>query len=159
MNCRHNSTGSLLARAATGRNAYGMLAVLVCAVVAGGCGSHGPTATPVSGTVTYKGQPLTSGTVMFSPSEKGTGRVAKAEIGNDGTFTASTLRPGDGVIPGSYAISVTSTIKGTEPIKRDLGTGIGGKSAIPQRYADPKTSGLTETIGNSRKELTLELKD
>jgi hypothetical protein len=32
-------------------------------------------------------------------------------------------------------------------------------STIPGRYTDPKTSGLTETIGDSGKTVTLELKD
>lgn len=159
MNCRDNSSGSLLAAAATGRNASGLLILLFCAVLTSGCGSGGPVTIPVRGTVKYNGQPLTNGTVVFSPANQGEGRVAQAEIGADGTFALSTFRPGDGAIAGTYAVSVTSTIKGTEPIERDRGTGIGGKSAIPSHYANPTTSGLTETIGNSRKVLTLELKD
>ncbi|MFM7292821.1 MAG: hypothetical protein ACKOEX_13030 [Planctomycetia bacterium] len=102
---------------------------------------------------------MTNGTVMFSPAQANQGRVALANIGADGTFALSTFRPRDGVLPGTYGISITSTIKGTEPIERDRGTGIGGKSAIPVHYADPATSGLTETVGTAGKVLALDLKD
>lgn len=127
-----------------------------------GCGGPaGPTVVPVSGTVEYKGQPLANGIVTFSPADPKTGRPAQADIKPNGTFQLSTFVPGDGILAGDYAVSITSSIKGTEPLERDKGTGIGGKSAIPEKYNDPKTSGLKETIepGEPRNDVLLDLKD
>ena len=128
----------------------------------GGCGdSTGPQIVTASGTVSYKGQPLTNGTVMFNPTDPDVGRVAQSELKPDGSFALSTLMPGDGAVPGSYTISVTSFLPGSELLAKDKGTGIGGKSAIPGRYSDPTTSGLKETIelGTPRTDLKLELVD
>lgn len=96
---------------------------------------------------------------MFTPAVTGNGRVAQGVIGQDGAFTLSSFRPDDGVIAGVYAVAVTSTIQGTEPMERDRGTGIGGKSAIPIRYTDPTTSGLAVTVAGPREVVSLELTD
>jgi hypothetical protein len=136
------------------------MASLVFGLVAvNGCGgsTHPPTV-PVRGTVNYNGEPLTNGTVFFSPVEPNEDRPAQASIGDDGTFVVSTFKQGDGVVAGTYAISITSSVSGSEKLERDRGTGIGGKSAIPLRYTDPKTSMLVEEIVAAT-ELPLELED
>jgi hypothetical protein len=124
------------------------LVMLSCCLGLAGCGSASKPV-PLRGTVTYKGQRLDNGTVMFSPADKDKGRVAQGTIQPDGSFALSTFQPGDGAIAAEYMVTVTSTVKGTEPIARDKGTGIGGKSAIPAKYGDPKTSTLRKTVSSS----------
>ncbi|MHC5540614.1 hypothetical protein ACYOEI_20545, partial [Singulisphaera rosea] len=61
--------------------------------VLGGCSAdNGLTMGRVSGTVTYRGEPIESGQVLFAPDEsKGTvGVPAMAKINSDGTYTLST---------------------------------------------------------------------
>jgi hypothetical protein len=150
----------LRAVVAEGVRTFGIVGLILVAVAGGGCsGSRLPATIPVRGVVTINGRPLAGGTVMFTPAVTGNGRVAQGVIGKDGAFTLSSFRPDDGVIAGVYAVAVTSTIKGTEPIERDRGTGFGGKSAIPIRYTDPTTSGLAVTVAGPREVVSLELTD
>lgn len=123
-----------------------VLLMVVLGIIGCTGGVKYPPTVKVRGTVNYNGDPLTNGTVTFTPMDQNEGRAAHAEIGEDGTFVVSTFKPGDGIVAGTYAISVTSSLPGTEMLERDRGTGIGGKSAIPARYMDPKTSQFVEEI-------------
>ena len=86
-----------------------------------GCGSETQeapvTTVPAKGKVTYKGKPLSSGTVVFEP--EGAGREAQAEIKEDGTFELSTYKAGDGVVLGPHRVSVRggSVQKARLPLK------------------------------------------
>jgi hypothetical protein len=80
------------------------------AVVAGCNRSPYPVA-PVQGTVTIDGQPMTGGRVMFAPVAKdglNSGRPAFGEIQQDGSFTLSTYRGGDGAVVGEHWVSIVN---------------------------------------------------
>jgi hypothetical protein len=98
---------------------------------------------------------------MFNPTDARKGHVAQGNIEKDGGFVLSTYNTGDGILVGSYTVTVTSSLPGTEGLTKDKGTGIGGKSAIPDRYGDSQTSQLQQIIGagDSGKVITLELTD
>ena len=76
-----------------------MLAVFGLSV--GGC-SQAPPLGQVQGRVTFKGQPVTKGTVSFS-SDKGDG--AEATLGPDGKYVIET--PQGGLTPGEYVVTIT----------------------------------------------------
>src|SRR4051812_47562957 len=61
----------------------------------------------VRGKVTYKGEPVTKGTVGFVPMDS-SGRAAIGEIQPDGSYTLTTLIPLDGALPGKYRVSVSA---------------------------------------------------
>ena len=67
-----------------------------------------PKTVEVSGTVTLDGKPLTEGTVNFSSSS--TGDAAIAELKEGGRFPF-----GNGVIPGTYRVTVTGPVNNTAP--------------------------------------------
>lgn len=74
-----------------------------------GCGSgNGLHLAKVRGKVTYKGQPITYGTIMFEPdSARGTnGPSAVGSITRDGSFIMSTEESGDGAIVGLHRVAV-----------------------------------------------------
>ena len=75
-----------------------------------GCGANGagtlPQLLPVKGKVTFKGQPLTVGTVRFEPDDYG--RPATGKLQSDGTFVLSTLKDADGVVPGHHRVTITN---------------------------------------------------
>ena len=74
-----------------------------------GCGpDNGLTMGRVSGRVTYRGQPVEDGQILFAPDDsKGTvGVPALAKIGTDGSYTLSTQEPGDGAIVGHHKVGV-----------------------------------------------------
>ena len=89
-----------------------VLLATVCGMPVG-CGSdRNLPLVPVSGVVTFSGgPPPTGGTVIFSQLA-GTGikglpnRPGRAKFGADGTFTATTFEPGDGLLPGKYQVSI-----------------------------------------------------
>src|SRR5262245_16358306 len=58
---------------------------------------------PVKGQVTYKGKPLTGGSIMFEPVDGG--REAHGTIQPDGTFSLSTFRSGDGAVRGVHRVA------------------------------------------------------
>ncbi|MDX1946540.1 MAG: hypothetical protein SFU86_14155 [Pirellulaceae bacterium] len=79
------------------------VALLALAALAG-CGR--PTF-PVSGKVTFEGQPLAGGgSIRFVPLDD-QGRESGGEIGTDGTYFMRTLTENDGSFPGEYRVEIT----------------------------------------------------
>ncbi len=146
------------------RAAYGALLGAGCVIWLLGCGgSDSPETVAVSGSVTYQGSPLTNGKVMFNPVDSQVGRVAHGQINEDGSFVLSTYHDGDGARPGDYNVSIVSYTPGSGGLEKDreLGLSISDTSAIPEKYNDPKTSGITISVesGRPQTDLTLELTD
>jgi hypothetical protein len=85
------------------------LGLMAAACALAGCGpGNGLTMGRVSGLVTYNGQPVEFGEVLFLPdSEKGTNGVpSMGSIGKDGTYIMSTQESGDGVIAGYHKVGI-----------------------------------------------------
>src|SRR5579884_1066901 len=91
--------------------------VLMCPLLFGlsalvaGCGKGGT----VSGTIYYKGEPVSGGTVYFYPKAQ-SGNFASV-IGRDGTYTISKLPPG----PAKISVIVGSRRMPTEVLTRVRG--------------------------------------
>ncbi|NLE38158.1 MAG: hypothetical protein GX621_09065 [Pirellulaceae bacterium] len=119
------------------------LAVLLACV--SGCGDGRPSRVPVSGQVLIDGKPLTLGTITFVPADA---RSAVAQIGPDGRFTLATFEPGDGVMLGTFDVSVLAVESLTPKSLR---------WHAPKNYADPNTSGLKETIDGPTDSLVIKL--
>ncbi len=89
---------------------------MVCfAAVSLGCGSQGAYDTsPLHGTVTYDGKPVTEGTIDFLPmagsDSQEMGKPAAAKISEDGSYTAGTYASGDGVIPGRKRVQYSAPL-------------------------------------------------
>lgn len=86
--------------------------VVLSMVAAGlaGCGSsNGLNLGRVHGKVTFKGEPVPFGQIMFMPdSGKGTnGPPAMGSISKDGTYSLSTEESGDGAVVGVHKVSIT----------------------------------------------------
>ncbi len=112
---------------------------------------------PIRGEVLYKGKPLTvgEGTVVYIPVESGEMRKATGAIQPDGSFTLTTLNPGDGAMKGKYNIVVycyephpgePQTMEDRERVRRH---GLERGSVIPEKYANPATTGLSDTVDDS----------
>lgn len=115
--------------------------LLVClACVVAGCAKPGPAVTEVRGTVTYQGQPVTTGMVKFSPvSLEGEAvRPATGAIGADGTYQIAAFPGRKGSRPGEYQVAIVSY----------TGSFMDGtaKYLVPKKYAEPKTSGLKASV-------------
>jgi len=106
----------------------------------------------VSGTVTYKGTPLTSGTVTFYGSDN---QVVSGSIDTNGAYSIA------GVPVGPAKISV---ITPPAPSPKQVKGGVPGGDAqtnsvqIPKKYELPDQSGLTYTVVSGSQEHPIELK-
>jgi hypothetical protein len=79
------------------------IACFLVAIV--GCG---PKLQKAGGVVKVDGKPIDQGTVGFYPIEPG--RPSMAEVQPDGTFELSYLKPGDGLPPGEYKVTIVSDV-------------------------------------------------
>ena len=100
---------------------------------------------PTGGKVTFEdGSPVTSGGIVF---ETG-GFMADGHIQSDGSYTLSSLKPGDGLPAGTYKVTISSVEFGADnrPIYY-----------VNPKFSDPATSGLTAEVskGQSKFDFTV----
>lgn len=122
-------------------------------VVAAGCGDPGPSAhiekvVPVSGTLTYRGQPLEYHQVIFRATDGR--RTAIGITDAAGKFTLGTNGKDDGAPPGSHKVGINYVGPPIvdDPSKEPIDPAFRPKPKIqiPANYADPETSGLTQEV-------------
>jgi hypothetical protein len=92
--------------------------------------------------VSYLDRPLQGGTIVFIPDEERgtTGSLIHADIQPNGTYS---LRTGtqEGVAPGAYRV----TVRPASPLPGRART---DWPQPPERYCDPRTSGLSCKVQN-----------
>lgn len=119
-----------------------------------GCGFFENAGT-VSGTVRYKGQPLSEGSVSFV-SEKG--QVVTGTIDKSGRYVVAHVPIG----PAKVTVQVVSA-KGPPPMSfagaPKPGQGRTTGSTIPLRYSVVATSGLRHSVTKGKQQFDIELKD
>lgn len=121
-----------------------------------GC-SRGPELAPVQGLVTYNGQPLSFGSVMFQgPS----GPPATGRIGEGGAFQLEVRGLGPGAMVGLNRVRI-SCYETQSPDFQPSGEAEMslGRSLIPLKYTNPRTSPLSVTVTPGDNQVSLELTD
>ena len=128
---------------------------------------------PVSGTVTYKDQPLEKGEISFIPADANskTQRPATGTIVN-GKYTLSTATSGDGAFPGKYKVSVRSQEIDKSQVEATIKKFGGGgrqdqiakatakaKNLIPEKYLSSEMSGLEADVKATSNTFDFPLKD
>jgi len=94
--------------------------ILLVTIFCFGCqGSSLPGLAPVSGVVTLDGNPIDGATVVFIPRDFSTQRNAFALTNTSGSFRMTTVKENDGVLPGTYIVTVTKHEKSGQVIKLD----------------------------------------
>ena len=115
---------------------------LAVVVAVCGCGkSTPPPEAKVEGRVTFQGQPVAGGTVVFVPDrDRGfEGKPIRAETGPDGTFR---LNGGAAVPPGWYRVALAG------PPVFDAGALVG--PVFPLKLARPDQSGQAREVVSGR---------
>jgi hypothetical protein len=115
--------------------------LVLLTLASSGC-STGSGLTKVTGRVTYEGVPLTKGSISFVSDDGG--KNAAGIINEKGEYTLSTHQPGDGAAPGQYRVCISSFE--TLPEMKENS----GQRAIPAKYFDVRSSGLTATVEDQR---------
>ncbi|MBL6706251.1 MAG: carboxypeptidase regulatory-like domain-containing protein [Planctomycetaceae bacterium] len=141
---------------------------LILIVVSGllaGCGGGGggadrPDRTPVTGTVTFAGAPVSDAIVVFSPAVEGEGRGSTGITDSNGNFVMGTFEKADGVVPGDYIVLVSkleqqeSSVNAVdendpayngEPTPKQLETE--AKNLLPVAFSKRESSELKTTVG------------
>jgi hypothetical protein len=137
---------------------------LLLLTLAAGCG---PGEGEVTGKVTYKDKPLTSGSVSIMDS---TGKVLVAEIRPDGTYTITNVATG----PAKIVVTCLNTPEGNsgkgrgdhtsggppkvQAVKRGLLTDVGQQSVIPLRYGDFSQTDLQLKVERGNNPFDLKLR-
>jgi hypothetical protein len=119
------------------------VSALGLAAALAGCGpGNGLTMGRVSGVVTYKGEPVEFGEVLFVPdAEKGNSGVpSMGKIEKGGRYVMSTQDPGDGVIAGHHKVGIRvldpePVTKGQTPAPEAEAPKLTMESRIQQRKA------------------------
>jgi len=120
----------------------------------------------VTGVVTYNGEPVPNGNVSFTTDAPG-GRSGSADIKPGGSYSASTLTPGDGLLPGKYKVAVNSVEIDMKDVigkpgglyRTDLIKKAPKKRNVPQKYSNPAKSGLTVEVKQEPVKFDIKLTD
>lgn len=121
------------------------LALLLAFLCTTGCGLR---LASVSGKITYKNKPVTTGNILFVP-EAG-GPTATADIQKDGSYSLKTDKL-SGAAPGRYKVMIismqdtsTQLPEHRNPLPNLL---------LPEKYADQNRSGLFATVNEGTNEI------
>ena len=122
-------------------------AVILCVTAAAPAQEKKPQTGTVSGRISFKGKPLTGGTITFTPSK---GTAVTAAIKADGSYAALKVPAG----------AARVTIK-TESVKpkptKVVRPGAPKYVAIPRKYSDAKPSVITFVVKEGNQEHNVEL--
>jgi hypothetical protein len=75
-----------------------------------GCGAGGPASGEVKGKVTFNGQPVSGGSVSFSPIDIPEAKPAVGDVAADGTFQLSTNTANDGAAVGKHRVAYSAPL-------------------------------------------------
>lgn len=143
------------------------LAVTLTIVSLLGCSSDGPEMAHVSGTVKYRGEPVTQGQVVFYPSG---GRPASGIIEPDGTYRLTTFDSGDGALVGTHRVTITAyEVIGGSPPPTSFEEEVQEASSntpltaskvvwvVPQKYSKRQSTPLEEVVEASENRIDFDL--
>jgi hypothetical protein len=138
--------------------AWSAVACLAC--LAGCAPDNGLKMGRVSGKITYRGEPVEDGQILFAPDEaKGTvGVPAMAKIASDGSYSLSTQDPGDGAIVGFHRVGV----RGIDPTPVEASgkeqAAQTGKDIFAARAKAAKTRRRPSTVSGKEETITINSK-
>jgi hypothetical protein len=121
-------------------------AIVVLMVMAAGCGKSGDALVPVTGRVLVDGKPAAGAAVVFHPADgTGDGTHPVAQVDANGEFQLTTIRSGDGAVPGEYRVTLTRYV--SAPRRKGIeGEEAPARNLIPDKYARADSTPLTATI-------------
>lgn len=134
---------------------------VLCLLALVGCGPSGPAFVPVSGVVTLDGVPVAGANVAFF--SKVGSRTADGQTDAQGKFTLTTQDsdPKPGAIEGEHTVTVNG-MRIVGAIANPDGTSASATPPriewfLPERYARPETSGLSQTVTKGMSPVELKL--
>ena len=123
-----------------GKSLFVPILVLFVATLGSLVGCGGPQLASVTGTVTYKNEPLKQGTILF---HSGTRHAAAGKIVDGKILEVTTFAAGDGATPGPNKVTIVS-LENPDDMYSD-------KSLIPVKYSKVDESNLSCDLKPDRK--------
>lgn len=116
----------------------------------------------VKGKVTFNGQPVVEGELLFAPDGGGDepGKPGAAKIQPDGTFTVSTYGNGDGAVIGTHKITYIAPPPRQMNEQEDVSSGTPSNSTekpVPSPFAGMVTEQQTVEVESGTNELEIKL--
>lgn len=121
-----------------------------------------PETVMASGHVTLDGQPVEGAQVVCNPYENDHNHACSALTDSSGYFELIAFPSKKGAVPGNYQVGVSKTIEINQQFSAaDLGedaahatedpatAGLTWKNTLPEKYANPLTSGITIRVGET----------
>lgn len=133
---------------------FALCLVSVYGLVLSGCGTKvpsNPTTEPVHGTVTYKGEPLTTGFICFSAVDPGQGRDAEGTIKEDGGYELRAFVGQQGTLPGEYKVWFSPLPQAAR------GESVADPLPIPKKYQNAETTDITKTVSTGDNTIDVEI--
>jgi len=128
-----------------------MLSAVISLAVSCGCDQASSGLVSATGTVTFDGQPLSSGTVTLYQQNAAAG---SGEIAN-GVCHIHQSTSTRGVAPGRYQVAVQCWAIEPHSVQPDGSIGGPGQSLVPENYTSAQTSGLSVDITNESPDFEL----
>ena len=111
---------------------------------------RGPALYPVKGSAVFDGKPAAGAVLTFHRvGDPDKTNLPHAVVASDGSFSLTTINPGDGAAPGKYAITVIWRKKKGKA----KGDDDGDSWMLPLRYLTADQSGLTAEVNEGPTEL------
>lgn len=159
---------------------YGLLLLGLAACALGMTGCPGGVAVLdteyVKGVVTLDGKPVPEATVMFVPVTEGQGTSATGRTDASGAYQLTAANTGGaaataeaGTLPGEYYVGVIKSVtetpmseeeaheKGVKYVAPSPGAAPKMTHVVPQKYNNPRESGLKVTVQEGSNDIPLEL--
>lgn len=141
--------------------------IIVALCFFSGCGDKHkrPPMAHVSGTVSFNGEPLSNATVQFQLVDGSAPRMSTGLTDDAGEFTLTTYNTDDGAFLGSNVVTITKNGNGPgqkSMTPADLANMQGAPpvmQVLPEKYADPKTSGLKYEVEQGQNKFDIALKN
>ncbi len=129
-----------------------LLTIMAVAVIAG-CGSDRPPLHVAGGVVKFNGEPVADASVMFYPAS---GRASFAKTDDQGRFSLMTYVPDDGIVAGSYRVTVSKVVSRSKPTEANPYPQ--AVHALPPVYSNVDTADLqAEVTPNGDNDFVFEL--
>jgi hypothetical protein len=144
----------------------------------GGCSRNSgrPETAPVTGRITYRGEPVRGATVAFIGERAP--RFGSGLTDDDGRFQISTFENGDGAVLGKHLVTVTKADASSStdvPVDKSLSPEERGRateeaferalqrgplrSLLPKKYSDPNTTDIRLEVLPGENDFKIELVD
>lgn len=135
-------------------------AVVICsalALILSACAAdeEHPETTPVTGKVTYAGQPVPKGTITF---QSDAGQAAVGDIQPDGTYHLSTFAAKDGAVLGHHKVMIISNTADPTMIPGSSPGYVKPKDLVPKKFGQLDTSGLEAMVSKDNTTYDFDLK-